>query len=127
MPGKKFYHQRFGKKIGSIVSFGGLLIYVLANILVDYRWIYWPLCRPILSRLLTNMMVTLGCYSLLVNSWPTLCRQTPWSTCWLKCRLTCQSMNWSSGSLVSADCWSQEAVSWLIWGWYTWSLHSIGR
>ena len=57
-------------------------------------------------------------YSLSVNSRPILCRRIPWSTCWLKCRSTCQSMNWSSGSLVSANCWSQEAASWLIWDWY---------
>ena len=106
-----------GKKLDH-VSFGGLSIYVLANSLVDYWSIYRPLCRLILGRLLTDMMATLGHHSLSVNSRPLLCWRIPWSTRWLKCRSTCQSMNWSSGSLVSADCWSQEAASWLIWGWY---------
>ena len=109
MPGKKFYHQRFGKKLDH-VSFGGLLINVLANILVDYRSIYWPLCRPILGRLSTDMMATLGCYSLSVNSRPIFCQRIPWLTCRSKSRSTCQSMNWSSGSLVSANCWSRGCV-----------------
>ena len=98
-----------GKKLDH-VSFGGLLINVLANILVDYRSIYWPLCRPILRRLSTDMMATLGRYSLSVNSRPILCQRIPWSTCRSKCRSTCQSMNWSSGSLVSANCWSRGCV-----------------
>ena len=98
-----------GKKLDH-VSFGELSIDVLANILVDYRSIYRPLCQPILGRLSTNMMATLSRYSLSVNSRPILCRRIPWSTCQLKCRSTCQSMNWSSGSLVSADCWSRGCV-----------------
>ena len=98
-----------GKKLDH-VSFGRLLINVLANILVDYRSIYWPLCQPILGRLSTDMMVTLGRYSLSVNSRPILCQRIPWSTCRSKCRSTCQSMNWSSGSLVSANCWSRGCV-----------------
>ena len=98
-----------GKKLDH-VSFGGLLINVLANILVDYRSIYWPLCQPILGRLSTDMMATLGRYSLSVNSRPILCQRIPWSTCRSKCRSTCQSMNWSSGSLVSANCWSRGCV-----------------
>ena len=98
-----------GKKLDH-VSFGRLLINVLANILVDYRSIYWPLCRPILRRLSTDMIATLGRYSLSVNSRPILCQQVPWSTCRSKCRSTCQSMNWSSGSLVSANCWSRGCV-----------------
>ena len=98
-----------GKKLDH-VSFGGLLINVLANILVDYRSIYWPLCRPTLGRLSTDMMATLGRYSLSVNSRPILWQRIPWSTCRSKYRSTCQSMNWLSGSLVSANCWSRGCV-----------------
>ena len=98
-----------GKKLDH-VSFGELSIDVLANILVDYQSIYRPLCRPILGRLSTDMMATLGHYSLSVNSRPILCRRIPWSTCRSKCRSACQSMNWSSGSLVLADCWSRGCI-----------------
>ena len=110
MPGKNSITRGLGKKFDH-ASFGKLSIDVLANILVDYRSIYRPLCQPILGRLSTDMMATLGRYSLSVNSRPILCRRIPWSTCRLKCRSTCQSMNnWSSGSLVSANCWSRGCV-----------------
>ena len=38
------------QKVRDHVSFGGLLIDVSANILVDSRSIYQPLCWPILGR-----------------------------------------------------------------------------
>ena len=94
MPGKKFYHQRFGKNIGSCIFWGTIDRCIGQH----------------LARLSTDMMATLGRYSLSVNSRPILWQRIPWSTCRSKCRSTCQSMNWLSGSLVSANCWSRGCV-----------------
>ena len=109
MSGKKFYHQRFGKKIGSCIFWetvdqcigqhlGRLSIDILATLSAD-TW----------STLNRYDGDTRSLQSI-VNSRPILCQRIPWSTCQSKCRSTCQSMNWSSGSLVSANCWSRGCV-----------------
>ena len=106
---KKILLPEVWEKIGSCI-FWETVDQCIGQHLGRLRSIYWPLCQPILGRLSTDMMATLGRYSLSVNSWPILCQRIPWSTCRSKCRSTCQSMNWSSGSLVSANCWSRGCV-----------------
>ena len=57
------------------VSFGGLSIDVSADISVNCQSIYRLLCWLILGRLSNDVLVTLSCYSLSVDSPPILCRQ----------------------------------------------------
>ena len=63
-----------GELLGSCI-FWGLSIDVSADISVNCQSIYRLLCWLILGRLSNDVLVTLSCYSLSVDSPPILCRQ----------------------------------------------------